>query len=207
MYEIRLLDKSLAKTLIRLNHYTKSAGRVKFALGAYRNNLLVGIGTFCNPTAPSMATSISPILHHSEVVELMRFWVSQSQGKNSESKILSLMIKRLKSHYNYKVLVTYADPYANHVGTIYQATNFLYQGTKTMKGNNFLHCINNERLHQRSCVHKYGTTRKDVLTKIDSNYHRIKLPKKHRYFLILCKRSKRRILKTLKHNLVNYPKK
>jgi hypothetical protein len=68
----------------------------------------------------------------SEVIELRRLCCIDSTPKNTESFFISKCLKMIKK-YNYKIIVSYADPTYNHVGTIYKASNFTYVG-RTAKG-------------------------------------------------------------------------
>ena len=68
------------------------------------------------------------------------------------------------------------------------------------------HKIKGEVLHPRSVVAKYNTTKMNQLKKIDPEYERIEMLKKHRYIYILHKRDKKFILKSLKHPLKSYTK-
>ena len=53
--------------------------------------------------------------------------------KNSESYFIAKSLKWLKKHTDVEVIVSYADPNYGHVGTVYQASNFVYLG-KTSPG-------------------------------------------------------------------------
>ncbi|MDA8336990.1 MAG: hypothetical protein M0Z41_18740, partial [Peptococcaceae bacterium] len=48
--------------------------------------------------------------------------------RNSESRVIASVIHVLKQHTKIKFLLSYADPAEGHLGTIYQATNWLYTG-------------------------------------------------------------------------------
>ena len=92
----------------------------------------------------------------------------------------------------------------NHIGFIYQATNWLYQGNNTMLVKGYLHYMKGEWLHPRTCVARYGTIKEKELLKVDKNYKRKELKKKHRYIYILD--NKKEILTSLKHPVLSYPK-
>jgi hypothetical protein len=55
-------------------------------------------------------------------------------------------------------------------------------------------------------VAKYGTIKKIELIKIDKNYERIEMKKKHRYLYILNRKDRYQIMKELKHPIIPYPK-
>ncbi len=94
----------------------------------------------------------------------------------------------------------------NHLGIIYQATNWIYQGNNTMLIKGYLHVINGKIMHPRSVVALYGTIKEDELKKNDPNYQRIEMKKKHRYLYILHKKDRKKIISELKHKPLPYPK-
>lgn len=64
-----------------------------------------------------------------EYLELNRFSMADSEGKNSESQAISLGIKWIKQNMpNIRLLVSYAGHKEGNYGYIYQATNWEYLG-------------------------------------------------------------------------------
>lgn len=112
--------------LIRENHYTHSCAAVaSHAFGVYLNGELLGAAVITTGAARShrLLTAARP----SDVVTLSRLWLSDCLPKNSESRVLGVICRRLRAH-GYKALVTFADPAAGHVGTIYRAAGFRFLG-------------------------------------------------------------------------------
>lgn len=205
-YKIEVIDKSVAKQLIVENHYSHKWTSCKHPLGLLLNDEVVGVAVYGFPVGRRVVGSISPTLENGDVLELTRLWVRDTEPFNTESYFLGQTFQWLRKNTDVKVLISYSDPMYGHVGTIYQATNWLYQGNGTMRVKGYLHRVNGELLHPRSCVSKYGTIKEKVLKEIDSEYERIPLKKKHRYIYILDKRCKKKILSTLKHSIKPYPK-
>lgn len=202
---IEIIEKKIARELIVSNHYSHKWSSCRYAIGLIRDEQVVGVAVYGFPVGRQTVKSISPILVNDEVLELTRLWVRDEEGKNTESWFLGRTFSWLRRNTGIKVLVSYSDPAHGHLGVIYQATNWLYQGNQTMLVKGYVHVVNGERLHPRSCVAKYGTIKESVLRGIDSNYHRIEMPHKHRYIYIIDKRSRRRILDSLKHPIREYP--
>ena len=203
---IQTIDKKIAKDIIITNHYTHKWTSCRYALGLFNNNKLVGVAIYGFPVGRRTVKSISSILENSDVLELTRLWINDSEGYNTESWFIGQTFKWLKNNTKIKVLISYSDPNQHHLGIIYQATNWLYQGNKTQLVNSVKVYINGESLHPRTCVSKYGTINLVKLKKIDFNCFYIQMLQKHRYIYILSKRNKRIILQTLKHPILNYPK-
>jgi len=133
-------------------------------------------------------------------------WLVDEAPKNSESFFLGKTFKWLRENTNVKVLISYSDPMENHLGVIYQATNWWYQGNETMIIKSYLYYINGEWLHPRTVFSKYGSLKPNEIEKIDPNYKRKELKKKHRYLYVLYKKDRKKIKSELKHPILDYPK-
>jgi hypothetical protein len=206
-FEIRTIDKSIAKRLIIKHHYSHKWSSCKYALGLILDNKIKGVAIFGHPIGRQVTKSITSLpLEQGAVLELTRLWVSDKEGKNTESYFLGKCFQWLKNNTRTKILVSYSDPCAGHVGFIYQATNWWYQGNSITLIKGYIHIVNGHELHPRTCVAKFKTIKTEELRKIDPNYKRILMPKKHRYIYIIHKKDRDKFLKTLKHPLLPYPK-
>lgn len=224
---VRKIQPSVAKDIIVKNHYTHSWTMCKWALGMYHkvsdsligDEKLIGVIVYGSPVGRLAHSSISPQIDRYEVLELTRLWVEDDWGKNIESYFISQSFKWLRENdKNIKVLLSYADVGQNHNGTIYQATNWLYQGEnydiKLMEDYKIsLTSDHKEWIHQRTMISRWGSCNIDVLKKKlgeegYTEFWRKKDKPKHRYIYILTtnKGERKRILNTLKHPLKPYPK-
>lgn len=130
-YQIKNIDRSVAKRLIIENHYSHKWTSCRYALGLILDGRIVGVCIYGFPVGRRVVKSISSLLENNNVLELTRLWVDDSEGKNTESYFIGRTFKWLRENAsNVKVLISYSDPLANHVGFIYQATNWLYQGKR-----------------------------------------------------------------------------
>ena len=68
------------------------------------------------------------------------------RGPNNESRVLGLILRALRREGTYKLLVSFADPSAGHVGTIYQASGWTYLGTTDPERYFLLHGV---RVHSQ----------------------------------------------------------
>ena len=206
-YIIREITKEEARPIIVNNHYSHTWSSCKYALGLYKNNLIVGVVVYGYPIGRNAALSISPIIKEKEVLELTRLWISDSEGKNTESWLLGQSFKWLKQHASdIKVLISYSDPNAGHVGIIYQATNWLYQGRNS---DSKWYLINNELLHPRTVYSRFGTRAIEELKVIGKikNVEIVEVERKYRYIYILTgKRERRRIIDSLYRKPLSYEK-
>jgi len=140
-------------------------------------------------------------------LELTRLWVKDGTKKNTESYFLARTFTWLRENTNVKVLLSYSDPKYNHFGTIYQASNWLYQGNNIRKVKSYYYIVNNEMYHPRTASSKFGSLKDTVISAVDPQYERIEMENKHRYIYILHKRDRKKIIQTLKHPILPYPKK
>ena len=142
---IRKISKSVAKDVIVKNHYSHLWTKVSYSLGLYieddshqffdASDKLIGVICYGDPIGRLSGQSISPILDRTEVLELVRLFIFDDYGKNTESVVLSKTFNWLKENASeIKVLVSYSDPEQGHLGIIYQATNWIYQGNSIQIG-------------------------------------------------------------------------
>lgn len=203
-YHIAKIEKSVAKDLIVKNHYSHKWTSCRYAIGLFDGDKLIGVAVYGFPVGRQTVKSITPELQNNEVLELTRLWLVDDAPKNSESYFLGRTFDWLRKNTKTKVLISYSDPMQGHVGTIYQATNWLYQGNNTMLVRGYLHEINGELMHPRKVVSLYGTIKTADILKIDPGYKRVETMKKHRYIYIL--RDRKKVIASLKHKTMPYPK-
>ena len=205
-YIIREITNEEARPIITNNHYSHTWSSCKYALGLYKNNLIVGVAVYGYPVGRNAALSISPIVKEKEVLELTRLWISDSEGKNTESWFLGQTFTWLKQHANQiKVLLSYVDPSFGHIGTIYKASNWLYQGSDIRTADYFMYKVGDECYHPRTMFSKYKSNDMKVLKELIPGVEIISMEKKHRYIYILAdRRTKKKILQTLKHPVKPY---
>jgi hypothetical protein len=90
-----------------------------------------------------------------DCMTLTRLWLSDELPANSESRIISAMIRALRKYTSVKFLISYADPAAGHFGTIYQATNWTYTGLSEAMP--YYDLGDGVARHSRSLSHAFGT--------------------------------------------------
>ena len=74
-----------------------------------------------------------PTLEKEQVLELTRLYIDDGYGKNIESLSMGKSFKWLKQNAeDIKMLISYR-PRTNNLGTIYQATNWLYQDCRDIQ--------------------------------------------------------------------------
>lgn len=118
-------SKAIKKACIDF-HYAKSVPTVQYAYNVYNdNNEWCGVILYGGGANNNLAKSFN--LHNGEILELERVALNGKQEKTSKAVALSLKLLK-KENPIVKIIVSYSDHRQKHVGTIYQATNWLYMG-------------------------------------------------------------------------------
>ena len=216
---VRQIDKNTAKRMVIKNHYSHLWTKCSVALGLFHDTGtphkffsgnkedLIGVIIYGDPIGRYSGGSISTLLDRTEVYELTRLYIHDGYGSNIESWFISQSFKWLKQNTNIKALISYADPKEGHAGTIYQATNWVYQGNSIRPNDtySFKLAVDGEWIHGRTLANTYKTNDIEKLRKKIGHtfWYRVE-PLKHRYVYVL--RNKRMLMKNLKHPSLPYPK-
>ena len=155
--------------------------------------------------------SISDEIKRTEVLELTRLFIHDGYGSNIESWFISQSFNWLrKNKSEIKALISYASPVEGHSGTIYQATNWIYQGNNNRWNDGWIFKFEEDGrwIHGRTIFPYYKTNDpKEIQKQVDKPFWIRKELQKHRYVYILAgKKDKKKIMKTLKHETLPYPK-
>lgn len=218
---IKLISKDIAKNIIETYHYSHRFSSTRYALGIFyktenKNSFfegevdqLIGCMTYGYPVGRLTADSISSKLKPEDVLELTRLFIHDGYGANIESYALSLSFKWLKENdKNIKMLISYSDPGQGHLGIIYRATNWGYQGDRVRLVESFSVQLekDGEWLHPRTIFSMYGSNSIDIMKKqIGHTFWIRNEARKHRYIYTLAnKKEKKEILSNLKHPLLPY---
>ena len=158
-------------------HYSKKMLRGRtIKHGVWEDNVFKGVIVYSNGINRMIASPYN--LDYSEVCELSRIALDGHQ--NFLSKILAKSLKLLHiQNPLLKIVVSYADPNENHLGVIYQATNWIYEGQKR---NSYQYIINGELVYGKSVYDRYGTSKiKYLRENVDENAKMIYIEGKYKY--------------------------
>jgi len=222
------ITKAVAKKMIIENHYTHAWTMCRYALGVFvksdeatffGESKLIGCIIYGYPVGRSASRAFSEELKSDQILELTRLYIDDGYGSNIESYVLGQSFKWLKENdKDIKVLLSYADNGQEHLGSIYQATNWIYQGLNTdmnLMPNWSISIQENpyKWIHSRTVFSKWGSHNIEHLkTEIGKdgykNFWRMQESGKHRYFQVLGqdKTEKKALLKTMKYPPKPYPK-
>lgn len=202
-YHIERIDYKTAMNAVIEKHYLHRKCPCSYAFGLFENetNKLMGVIVYGVPCSSTLLKGICGEEEMHNVYELNRLWVDDEVPKNGESFLVGNTIKQLDK----EIIVSFADTSQNHVGTIYQATNFLYCGLSAKFKDPKVKGL--ENMHH--ATYAYGMTMKQLKEKYGAeNVYYAERPRKHRYIYFNCnKRRKKELLAKLRYKVIPYPKK
>jgi hypothetical protein len=194
------IPQSDAKRLLVSNHYLHSfPGGTKLSFGIFYQSILkgaitLGVGPFLGYGLVDRATP-------EDCLTLTRLWLEDDLPRNSESHVIGILLRSLQKETSLKFVLAYSDPAAGHLGTIYQATNWVYAGLSSATplydiGDGILH-------HSRSLAHGLGTHSIRYLVSQGINVKTVPQMAKHRYIYFLDQSWRSRLMVPV----LSYPKK
>ena len=177
-----LIAISVAKMFLVRHHYLHSMpGGTCLAFGVFLGRRLVGALTL--GVGPTNAHRLVDGAAPTDCLILTRFCLADQLPTNSESRVLGIVLRVMRRNTSVKFLISYADPDQGHLGTIYQASNWLYTGLSEAMP---LYDIGDGKpRHSRSLSHAYGT---HSVRHFQRHGVRVKLvpqAAKHRYIFFL----------------------
>lgn len=172
-----------AKNMVEQHHYLHSLpGGTSLAFGVFITNRLMGAVTL--GVGPANVHRLVQRAFHHDCLTLTRFWLADELPPNSESRVLGIVLRALRDGSSTKFIVSYADPAAGHIGTIYQATGWLYTGLSEATprydiGDGVLR-------HSRTVSNHYGTRSQTYLQRHGIPLKLVPQSHKHRYIYFLA---------------------
>ena len=189
-------------------HYAKSVPVNVLGFNVYNDkDEWCGVIAYGSGANPNLGKEFN--LEQGKIFELVRVALNGKQEQTS--KALSMSLKMIKQHLPLcELIVSYADLDQNHLGILYQATNWYYVGISNENTRDGCWIINNKKIHSRSIgriVKKYGglkgLTREQFVKKyLDKNAIEFTAKGKIKYLYPLNKRMRKTCEKIKK----NYPK-
>lgn len=179
---VRPVPPAAIADVIRHEHYLHSMPTAPcLCFGIFRNDDLLGAVVFT--AGARHGYRLLQAARPQEVVTLARLWLSDGCPKNSESRVIGVVLRHLRRQSHWKLLLSYADPSVGHVGTIYQATGWLYLGRGAPSS--YLDMGDGRLQHPRSVYERYGSNAVRHLRHTGIPAIRRYLPGKHRYAYVL----------------------
>ena len=171
-----------ARSFLVSEHYlhTLPAG-TQLAFGVFLGSSLAGALSL--GVGPKNGHALVQGAGQDDCLTLTRFFLDDRLPRNSASRVLGMVMHVLQRHTNLLFVLTYADPMHGHVGTIYQATNWLYTGRS--EATPLYDLGNGIPRHSRSLGHAYGTRSVAYLNAQGIDVRLVAQGRKHRYMHLL----------------------
>lgn len=197
-YSIREIDRKTAMEVVVKNHYLHRKSPCSIAFGLFLGDDLKGVVCYGTPSSAPLRSGIAGPEHCKNVCELTRLWVCDSVPKNGESFLISNTIKKCGK----EIVVSFAEIDQGHVGTVYQASNWIYTGLSAKRTNWTIEGVD---LHCQTIADKYSS--KEIREKFGDKFSLTPRPRKHRYVYINAKGGRRRrLMGCLRYKIQPYPK-
>jgi hypothetical protein len=179
-------------------HYAKRRVGARRAFGLFLGTKLVGVVLFSVPAGSTLAASICGPEYADRVLELSRLSVPR-RSPNAASYLIGQALRMLGD----AVVVSFADAGVGHIGTVYQATNWLYTGRSAVTYH-YHHPVTGRliaktRRHIDVKAARLGLAEGQLIKKPQ--------PPKHRYVTVTGnRRFQRQARAALRYEVLPYPK-
>jgi len=193
-FKVKLTTIQYVKDFVETWHYSSNVNglRISNVFGLFYEDNLIGSMIY-GPLG--MANTWKKYVNfESEIIELRRLCCIDNTPRNTESYFIGKTLRWLKKNTDYKIVISYADTFHNHQGTIYKASNFKHYG---MTSNGRVIEYHDKTYHDKCIrtyhIDKYGNKKlkpfaqriKDALEIGDAKY--VETPGKHIYIYELKK--------------------
>ena len=180
--QVSPIPSKVARIILEKHHYLHSwPGGTMLSFGVFLDHELHG--TLTLGAGPTQAYRLVDEARPDDCMTLTRLWLSDQLPRNSESRVIGVAIRNLKKHTSLKFLISYADPSQGHMGTIYQATGWVYTGLSSAMP---LYDLGDGKVrHCRSLSHAYGTHSIKHFADHGVTVNLIPQTAKHRYIYFL----------------------
>ena len=199
-FVIEPISYKTAMDIVIEKHYLHRKCPCSKAFGLFQDGQILGVVVYGVSASSTLLRGIAGDEEKSNVYELTRLWVDDSVPKNGESFLIGNTIKQLDKEF----IVSYSDSSQNHLGVVYQATNFLYTGLSAKFRDPKVKGLEN----QHHATYANGLTNKQVIEKFGKdNVYWVERARKHRYIYINANgRRRKQLMAKLRYKVLAYPK-
>jgi hypothetical protein len=208
-YFIKPISYKAAMQIIVNKHYLRRSCPCSFAFGLYekggdntglfQSDLLVGVIVYGTPSSATLRIGICGEDESLNVIELTRLWIDDCVPKNGESYLIGNTLKLVDK----EIIVSFSEIEYGHIGTVYQATNFIYTGLSAKRTDWKIKGFDG---HSQSLADKYSAD--ELRSKYGDLFYYKDRPRKHRYIYFNAKKKrKKQLIEKLKYKIEPYPKK
>ena len=189
-----------AMRIVVAYHYLEREAPCSFAFGLYskKTDKPCGVVTYGTPSSSTLRAGICGEDEKDNVIELTRLWIADDVPKNGESYLVGNTLGLVDK----EIVVSYAEIDQDHVGVIYQATNWIYTGLSAKRTSWTIEGVDK---HCHTISDQY--TSAGLRRIYGDKFSLVDRPRKHRYVYFNCGKWRRRtLMKKLKYPIKSYPK-
>jgi len=203
-YSVCAVSRSETEPFILGIHYAKRWPSISWAFGLFRGGVLVGVCSYGTPASSTLRRGLCGESMADSVIELNRLCLLDNK-KNEASFLVSASLRLLPKG---KIVVSFADIEQGHVGTVYQAANFVYCGLSAKRTDWKIR--GQEHLHGQTIADRVRGAEnrgKAIREMYGDDFYLKPRSRKHRYvFITGSKAFKRKALSELRYKIHDYPK-
>jgi hypothetical protein len=198
-YTVKPISGWMARVVVIEKHYLHRACPISYAFGLFNSDdTLMGVICYGTPSSAPLRAGICGPDEVDNVIELTRLWIDDSVPRNGESYLIGNTIRLVDK----QIVVSFAEIGAGHVGTVYQATNWIYTGLSAKRTNWTIEGVN---LHSQTLGDKFSAD--EIRSKFGDAFSLQDRPRKHRYIYFNAdKRRKKELMAKLRYPILPYPK-
>jgi hypothetical protein len=201
-YQIERIPNKRALQMVIANHYLHRSAPAMFAYGLFDGLDMVGCIIYGKPANQQLCKGVCGPEESSRVLELTRLWIEDGTPKNTESYLIGNSLRLLPAEYN--IVVSYAEIGAGHIGTVYQATNWIYTGLSDRHIQWKLDGQGDK--HSRHLFSELGGI-EGAKAFYGDRLERVERGRKHRYVIFRGSKTRRKeLLAKLRYTIKSYPK-
>lgn len=204
-YSVKKISRADCEVYILEIHYARRFPSITHSFGLFYNSILCGIVTYGTPPSAPLRSGIAGDKYKLDVLELNRLCLKYNR-KNEASFLVGKSLKLLPHN---KIIISFSDISQNHIGYVYQATNFYYCGLSAKRTDWKIR--GKEHLHGQTIADEFRGIKnraKAMRDKYGDDFYLSPRPRKHRYlFVIGSKKYKKGVLDALNYKIKEYPKK
>jgi hypothetical protein len=198
-YTVQLIDSKETYDYLRNIHYAHRIPSISYAYGLFKDAEVVGVVTYGTPASSTLCRGICGDDWQKYVLELNRL-VLKNNLPNEASRLVAASLRLLPKP---RIIVSFADTAQNHLGIVYQATNFIYTGLSAKFRDVKVRGLE----HQHHATYGHGLSYKEIKEKYgEHNVYFVDRSRKHRYITFIGNRKEKQVMRSaLKYEVLPYP--
>jgi hypothetical protein len=204
MYTVSRIEVKDTRDYLINIHYAKRMPSISYAFGLFEDDYFIGVITYGTPSSSPLRNGIAGKENAYRILELNRLCLRENK-RNEASILISKSLNLLPKG---SIVVSFADTSQNHLGIVYQATNFIYTGLSAKRTDYKIKGL--EHMHTQTIIDKFRDSDDrvgDMRKFYGDRFYVENRSRKHRYIYITgSKTEKKQLLKQLKYKIEPYPK-